>query len=144
MWPQKCSLSTGRTSGSWPATGHLQNLEVNFLIAITVFAAFCLAQPTLSQSFPFFRLIHTLLGTLLVAHVRGSGRRLELFRGFANTQRSCSRSITSCGCAITQPGVYAVDANLTASQGLTALNGCIEGADSDTMRSLAATRLVEL
>jgi hypothetical protein len=44
----------------------------------------------------------------------------------ANAQVSCSRSITSCGCTITQRGAYSVDANLSASQGLTALNGCID------------------
>jgi protoheme IX farnesyltransferase len=41
--------------------------EVNFLIAITTFAGFCLARPTQSHPFPFMLLIHTLLGTLLVA-----------------------------------------------------------------------------
>jgi len=41
--------------------------EVNFLIAITTFAGFCLARPTQSHPFPFMLLIDTLLGTLLVA-----------------------------------------------------------------------------
>jgi protoheme IX farnesyltransferase len=41
--------------------------EVNFLIAITTLASFCLALPTQSHPFPFKLLIHTLLGTLLVA-----------------------------------------------------------------------------
>ena len=41
--------------------------DVNFLITITVFAGFCLARPTGSQSFPFLLLFHTLLGTLLIA-----------------------------------------------------------------------------
>jgi heme O synthase-like polyprenyltransferase len=41
--------------------------EVNFLIAITTFAGFCLARPTHSHPFPFMLLIGTLLGTLLVA-----------------------------------------------------------------------------
>jgi heme o synthase len=41
--------------------------EVNFLIAITTFAGFCLARPTQSHPFPFMLLFHTLLGTLLVA-----------------------------------------------------------------------------
>ena len=41
--------------------------EVNFLIAITTFAGFCLARPTQSHPFPFMLLVHTLLGTLLVA-----------------------------------------------------------------------------
>jgi protoheme IX farnesyltransferase len=46
--------------------------EVNFLIAITTFAGFCLARPTLSGSFPFILLVHTLLGTLLVAGGTGT------------------------------------------------------------------------
>jgi heme o synthase len=40
---------------------------VNFLIAIATAAGFCLALPNESQPFPFALLIHTLLGTLLVA-----------------------------------------------------------------------------
>jgi len=46
--------------------------EVNFLIAITTFAGFCLALPTHSHPFPFLQLIHTLLGTLLVAGGTGT------------------------------------------------------------------------
>jgi hypothetical protein len=46
--------------------------------------------------------------------------------GSAGAQNSCSLSITSCGCTITRPGNYIVDADLSASQGLTALNGCID------------------
>jgi hypothetical protein len=49
-----------------------------------------------------------------------------LIAGSAGAQNSCSLSITSCGCTITQPGNYIVDADLSASQGLTALNGCID------------------
>lgn len=41
--------------------------DVNLLITITVFAGFCLALPTPSQSFPFLLLGRTLLGTLLIA-----------------------------------------------------------------------------
>jgi len=46
--------------------------EVNLLIAITTFAGFCLALPTHSHPFPFMLLIHTLLGTLLVAGGTGT------------------------------------------------------------------------
>ena len=46
--------------------------EVNLLIAITTFAGFCLALPTQSHPFPFMLLIHTLLGTLLVAGGTGT------------------------------------------------------------------------
>src|SRR6266567_228444 len=46
--------------------------EVNFLIVITTFAGFCLALPNRSHPFPFMLLIHTLLGTLLVAGGTGT------------------------------------------------------------------------
>jgi protoheme IX farnesyltransferase len=41
--------------------------EINFLIAIATFTGFYLGCPTQLQGFPFIRLIHTVLGTLLVA-----------------------------------------------------------------------------
>ena len=50
----------------------------------------------------------------------------SLIVGSAGAQSRCSLSITSCGCTITQPGDYIVNADLSASQGLTALNGCID------------------
>jgi len=45
--------------------------------------------------------------------------------GVANAAE-CSSSITSCGCTITDPGVYTVTAPLSYSQGLTERNGCID------------------
>jgi len=45
--------------------------EVNFLIAMATFTGFYLGHATEPQVFPFWLLIHTLLGTLLVA--RGTG-----------------------------------------------------------------------
>jgi hypothetical protein len=45
----------------------------------------------------------------------------------ANAQPpKCDNSITSCGCTIGASGDYSVDANLSASQGLTIKNGCID------------------
>ncbi|MBV9573773.1 MAG: hypothetical protein JOY93_06935 [Acidobacteriales bacterium] len=44
----------------------------------------------------------------------------------AQTPKQCSKSITSCGCTITSPGVYTVDADLNSTQGLTPLQGCID------------------
>jgi heme o synthase len=41
--------------------------EVNFLIAITTVAGFCLAVPSQSRPFPLVLLMNTVLGTLLVA-----------------------------------------------------------------------------
>src|SRR6266567_5967256 len=46
--------------------------EVNFLIAIATFAGFCLALPSQAHPFPFMLLVHTLLGTLLVAGGTGT------------------------------------------------------------------------
>lgn len=46
--------------------------EINFLIAIATFAGFYLGRPTGSREFPFSLLIHTLLGTLLVASGTGT------------------------------------------------------------------------
>src|SRR5438045_2525679 len=46
--------------------------EVNSLIVVTTFAGFYLGYPGQSDSFPFTLLIHTLLGTLLVASGAGA------------------------------------------------------------------------
>jgi Sigma-54 interaction domain/UbiA prenyltransferase family len=46
--------------------------EVNLLIVITTFAGFWLALPGQAHPFPFVQLIHTLLGTLLVAAGTGT------------------------------------------------------------------------
>jgi heme O synthase-like polyprenyltransferase len=52
--------------------------EVNLLIVITTFAGFCLGRPTPSHPFPFLLLIHTLLGTLMVAG--GTGTPESVYR----------------------------------------------------------------
>src|ERR1700690_3109960 len=46
--------------------------EINFLIAIATFAGFYLGWPAPLHGFPFLLLIHTLLGTLLVASGTGT------------------------------------------------------------------------
>jgi len=46
--------------------------EVNFLIAIAAFASFCLARPMTLESFPYAMLVHTMLGTLLIASGTGA------------------------------------------------------------------------
>src|SRR5438046_5652435 len=46
--------------------------EVNLLIAIATFAGFCVAVPGPLREFPWLRLVHTLLGTLLVASGTGT------------------------------------------------------------------------
>src|SRR5882724_13057065 len=46
--------------------------EVNLLIAIATFTGFCVAVPGPLREFPWLRLVHTLLGTLLVASGTGT------------------------------------------------------------------------
>lgn len=73
-------------AGYWALT----KPDVNFLIAIVVFASFCLARPTTLQSFPYALLIHTLLGSLLIAS--GTGALNQVFeRRFDSQMRRTSR-----------------------------------------------------
>ena len=69
--PTVAVLEAGRPHLMLPKTlsdyWALTKPEVNLLIAITTFTSFCLALPSQSHPFPFTLLIHTLLGTLLVA-----------------------------------------------------------------------------
>jgi heme o synthase len=64
--------------------------DVNLLIAIAVFAGFCLARPTTLQSFPYALLIHTLLGSLLIASGAGALNQV-LERQFDSQMRRTSR-----------------------------------------------------
>jgi protoheme IX farnesyltransferase len=64
--------------------------DVNFLIAITVFASFCLARHTTLQSFPYTVLIHTLFGTLLIAGGTGALNQV-IERQFDSQMRRTSR-----------------------------------------------------
>jgi protoheme IX farnesyltransferase len=59
-----CAVRSYATAGDFWA---LTKPEINFLIAIATFAGFYLGWPGTSDGFPFVRLIHTLLGTLLVS-----------------------------------------------------------------------------
>ena len=69
--------------------------EVNFLIAITTFAGFCLALPTQSHPFPFVLLIHTLLGTLLVAGGTGTLNQYVERRYDAQMRRTARRPLAA-------------------------------------------------
>jgi len=53
--------------------------------------------------------------------------------GIASAQNACGSSITMCGCTITSPGTYTIGADLTAAQGLTSRNGCIDIAAEKVM-----------
>jgi len=67
--------------------------EVNFLIAIATGAAFCLTFPRTLAHFPWIMLLHTLLGTVLVASGAGSLNQV-IERNFdAQMRRTARRPI---------------------------------------------------
>ncbi len=73
-------------AGYWALT----KPDVNFLIAITVIVSFCLARPATLQRFPYALLIHTLLGTLLIASGTGALNQV-IERRFDSQMRRTSR-----------------------------------------------------
>jgi hypothetical protein len=60
-----------------------------------------------------------------VCRFAGLAMLLLLVAAVAKAQ-NCSNSITACGCTISAAGTYNVNADLTASQGLTSRKGCID------------------
>jgi len=58
----------GRLADYWSMT----KPDVNLLIGITTAAGFCLGRPPHEDGFPFLRLAHTVIGTLLVAGGTGT------------------------------------------------------------------------
>jgi len=64
--------------------------DVNFLIVIAVFVSFCLARPITLQTFPYALLIHTLLGSLLIASGTGALNQV-IERRFDSQMRRTSR-----------------------------------------------------
>ena len=73
-------------AGYWALT----KPDVNLLIAIAVCASFCLARPATLQSFPYAPLLHTLLGSLLVASGTGALNQV-IERRFDSQMRRTSR-----------------------------------------------------
>lgn len=71
--------------------------DVNFLIAITVFVGFCLARPATLEALPYALLIHTLLGSLLVASGTGTLNQVIEHR-FDSQMRRTSRRPLVTGC----------------------------------------------
>jgi len=69
--------------------------DVNFLIAITTFAGFWLALPSGTSSFPWTRLISTLLGTLLVAAGTGTLNQYIERRFDAQMRRTARRPLAA-------------------------------------------------
>src|SRR4029077_2219138 len=79
--------------GTWSDYWALTKPEVNFLIAIATGAAFCLACPRTLAHFPWIMLLHTLLGTILVASGAGSLNQV-IERNFdAQMRRTARRPI---------------------------------------------------
>src|SRR6266849_4624229 len=69
--------------------------EVNFLIAMTTVAAFCLGSPKPLAHFPWMLLLHTLLGTVLVASGAGTLNQLIERRFDAQMRRTTRRPIAA-------------------------------------------------
>ena len=69
--------------------------EVNFLIAMTTVAAFCLGTSKPLAHFPWMLLLHTLLGTVLVASGAGTLNQLIERRFDAQMRRTARRPIAT-------------------------------------------------
>jgi protoheme IX farnesyltransferase len=69
--------------------------EVNFLIAMTTVAAFCLGSQKPLAHFPWLLLLHTLLGTVLVASGAGTLNQLIERRFDAQMRRTARRPIAA-------------------------------------------------
>lgn len=69
--------------------------EVNFLIAMATFTGFYLGHATEPQGFPFWLLIHTLLGTLLVASGTGTLNQYVERRFDAQMRRTARRPLAA-------------------------------------------------
>src|SRR6202142_1402925 len=69
--------------------------EINFLIAIATFAGFYLGRPSGPHGFPFLLLIHTLLGTLLVASGTGTLNQYIERRFDAQMRRTARRPLAA-------------------------------------------------
>jgi heme o synthase len=69
--------------------------EVSFLIAITVFAGFCLGSRSQSHPLSFGLLIHTLLGTLMVASGAGTLNQFVERRFDAQMRRTSRRPLAA-------------------------------------------------
>ena len=87
--PQRPSCSHGMFADYWTLT----KPEVNFLILITTGAAFYLGYPVQGRPFPFALLVHTLLGTLLVASGTGTLNQVVEWRFDAQMRRTAWRPI---------------------------------------------------
>jgi protoheme IX farnesyltransferase len=69
--------------------------DVNLLILITTFAGFCLARPVQALGFPLLLLLHTMLGTLLVASGTGTLNQFVERRFDAQMRRTKRRPLAA-------------------------------------------------
>jgi len=69
--------------------------EVNFLIAVTAAAGFWMGAPALSAHFPWASLLHTLIGTVLVASGAATLNQLIELRFDAQMRRTARRPLVS-------------------------------------------------
>ena len=69
--------------------------EVNFLIAVTTFAGFCLGGPSVWHDFPFLRSINAVLGTLFVASGTGALNQFIERRFDAQMRRTARRPLAA-------------------------------------------------
>src|SRR5260370_13299422 len=69
--------------------------EVNFLIVIATFTGFYLALPSDRHGFPFWTVLNTLLGTLLVASGTGTLNQVLEHRFDARMRRTSSRPVAA-------------------------------------------------
>jgi protoheme IX farnesyltransferase len=69
--------------------------EVNFLIAVTTVAAFCLGCPVSLSHFPWMLLLHTMFGTVLVASGAGTLNQLIERHFDAEMRRTARRPIAA-------------------------------------------------
>jgi len=80
-----------RTADYWSLT----KPEVNLLIGLTTAAGFCLGRPQGLDGFPFIRLVHTVVGTLLVASGTGTLNQVLERRFDALMRRTAKRPVAA-------------------------------------------------
>ena len=84
-------VRSGVLSSYWS----LAKPEVNFLIAITAAAGFCMGVPTSFAHFPWASLFHTLIGAVLVASGAAALNQLIELRFDAQMRRTARRPLVS-------------------------------------------------
>jgi protoheme IX farnesyltransferase len=75
--------------------GSLTKPEVNVLIGLTTAAGFVLGRPHSVEGFPFIRLVHTVVGTLLVASGTGTLNQCIERRFDARMRRTAKRPVAA-------------------------------------------------